>query len=122
MTREEAITNIAQLCVFTHVGTTVGILLPSYEDVRRFQAEVVAMLEPLPKWVFPGLHRKTIRQIETTAGTRISFMNNVHHTRGQSFTSLYVSTKIPEDEMTQYCFVVMPLMASGRRMIKFDDE
>ena len=122
MNREEALAQIAQQCVFTYAGTTIGVVLPSHKEAKRFRKDLVVLLESLPEWVFSGFHHNNIHYIETIAGTRVSFMNNVHHTRGQSFTSLYVSSLVPKDEMTQYCFAIMPmLVGTSRTMITFKD-
>lgn len=120
MNRQEVLTQLAKLCVLSLSFHQIGVLLPTFEDVKQFQSELVTKLDGVPDWVL-NLHVKTIRHIETERGVSIRFLHNVHHARGQTFSAFYMSSRLTEEQKSQYVFTLLPAMVHTKPIITFDD-
>lgn len=116
MTRKELLTKLAQVIILSPTASeTVGIILPSFNEVKRFNYNLCCMLHTVPNWLDMGqVTKKTIRQIDHGYYGTIIFLNNIHHARGRSFNKMYISSNCTEDQKTQFMFSIMPTMVNGK--------
>ena len=121
MNRSEVIIQIAQICALSHGNITIGVLLPTYEDVKMFKAELLLKLNEIPTWLCKPLITATNRLIETDNFTRVCFLHSVHHAKGQSFNSFYLSSRLTEKQKSQYIFDLLPAMVHAKPIITFED-
>lgn len=117
MNRQEAVTQIAQLCVLT-TDKTIGVILPSFEDVKLFKKELVAKLDEVPEWLMTCPVQNT-RIIRTRDGTQIRFLTSGHETRGLTFNGFYISSRLTEEQKSEYVFSYLAM--PHQTLITFDD-
>ena len=118
MNRQEAITQIAQLCVLSN-EKTIGVILPSFEDVKLFQKELVAKLDEVPNWLLKRTVQN-VKVIKTENGTLIRFLNSVRQSRGMTFDAFYISSRLTKEQRSEYVFSYLTM--PHRTMITFEDE
>ena len=117
MNRQEAVTQLAQLCVLT-TDKTIGVLLPSFADVKLFQKELVAKLDGVPDW----LVKRPVQNysiIKTDNGNQIRFLKSGHETRGMTFNAFYISSRLTEEQRSEYVFSYLTM--PHQSIITFDD-
>jgi hypothetical protein len=98
-----------------------GIILPTYSDAKIFSREISAMLAELPSWLDPKVRTITTREIEYGFG-KFVFMYSSNCGRGRSFDNIYMSSRLSEKDKEQHCFVILPILSSGKTFITFDDD
>ncbi len=98
-----------------NANQTVGIILPSYREVKQFNYDLSCLLHSVPNWLDLGqVTKKTIRQIDHGYYGTIILLNDVNHARGRSFNTMYISDRCTEEEKTQFMFSIMPTMVNGK--------
>lgn len=123
MNREEAVIQLAQLSVVPALGDqTIGVLLPSFADVKKFRQELLAKLQEIPKWLSMPMVMNNTRYVEMENGFRIHFLHTVRSARGRTFNAFYISSRLTEKQKTQYVFDLLPAMVHSRPILTFDDE
>lgn len=118
MNRQEAIIQLAQLCVLT-TDKTIGVLLPSFEDVKLFQRELVAKLDEVPKWLLK-LTTRNVKHIETENGTTMWFLHSGRSSRGRTFNAFYISSRLTDEQKSEYVFSYLTM--PHQTLITFEDE
>lgn len=97
-----------------NANTTIGVVLPSFAEVKQFRWELADLVNEVPKWLtLKPVNRDTIRQIEFGSTGRIVLLHSVNDGRGRSFNTMFLSSKLTEDQKTQFMFNIMPTMAHG---------
>lgn len=122
MNREDALIRIASLAVLlpsTHYQ--IGVLLPSYREVKRFNLELLEKFAEVPKWLIPKISRCTQHEIEFIYG-RITLLHDARACKGIKFNSLYVSSILNEKQKSEYLFTLIPMLSNGNSIITFDDN
>lgn len=122
MNRQQLLENLAQVIVLVpNASQTVGIILPSYAEVKRFNYDLCCLLHIVPKWLDLGqVSKKTIRQIDHGYYGSIIFLNDVNHARGRSFNSMWISSNCTEEQQTKFMFNILPTLTNGK-VATFED-
>ena len=116
LTRIKLLEQLAQLIILVPNATqTIGIILPSFRDVKQFNYDLSCILHSVPNWLDTGqVTKKSIRQIEHGHYGTIVLLNDVNHARGRSFNKMYISSRCKEDQKTQFIFNILPTMLNGK--------
>ena len=123
MIRQELLHRLAQLIYLVpSAQMTIGVILPSFAEVKRFHSDLDGLLKEVPGWLNPeAVVRNTKRIIEFGQTGSIVLLHSVHDGRGRSFNSMFLSSRLSEDQKTQFMFNIMPTMTHGR-VETFEDE
>lgn len=115
MIRQELLYKLAQLIYLVpNAQMTIGVILPSFAEVKRFHSDLNVLLDEMPGWVNPkAVVRNTKRVIEFGQTGSIVLLHSVHDGRGRSFNSMFLSSRLLEDQKTQFMFNIMPTMLHG---------
>jgi hypothetical protein len=116
LTRIKLLEQLAQLIILVpNASHTIGIILPSFSEVKRFNYDLSCLIHSVPNWLDTGqITKKSIRQIEHGQYGTIIFLNDVNHARGRSFKKMYISSNCTEDQKTQFMFSILPTMVNGK--------
>ena len=118
MNRQEAIIQLAQLCVLT-TDKTIGVLLPSVADVKLFQKELVTKLNGVPDWLVKR-RVQNFTMITTETNNKIRFLKSGYETRGMAFNAFYISSRLTDEQKSEYVFSYLTM--PHQTLITFEDE
>lgn len=91
-TRDEVLGTLAQSVVYLQgqVAFNVAVILPNFNEVKKFSSDLYAKLDELPDWLDVQVHTRTIRKCDFGM-SRIIFTHNPSHLKGYSLDCLYRS-------------------------------
>lgn len=120
MTRNELMTALIIWEVSGAADTTIGIVVPSYSESKRFIKDLNSQLNELPDWIKPRVRSKHTRGIEFDR-LRIQMLYSMNCSRGRTLDSIHISSRVTKEQLTQHCFSVLPLIGNGS-IHTFEDE
>lgn len=111
MTRQELVTRLAQLVVHgSHFNKTVGIIMPTFEDVKRIKKEFDVLVNTIPDFLMPEVRYDTIRNYKFGNGEYI-WMHGRNAGKGRTLNQLYLSSRLTEEDLKDHLFSLIPVMS-----------
>lgn len=98
---------------------TVGVVVPTYSEAKRFTKDMSELLDEIPKWLAKPVIRVNTREIEFKHNFRITMLYSPNCSRGRSLSTVYASSRMTDDELTPHCFTVLH---SGGTLNRFEDD
>jgi hypothetical protein len=123
MTRSEVLTRLAQQVVYLQgqFANTTAVVLPNFEEVRKFSKSLYDMLDELPDWLEVATQYRTYKKCEWVS-SKILFVHNPTHLKGYSIDCLYRSkraiTQAGNQDLEYFNFLAA---ITQKQVIDFDD-
>lgn len=121
MNRDDVIINIAQIGALSPYAMNIGVILPTAADCLLFRNQLVDKFSEVPGWLMSPPTVGARNMIKLQSDTCIWFMHNVHHTRGHTFNRVYVSSRVKDEQLSEFIFTLLPAMVNNTT-ITFEDE
>lgn len=122
MTRDEVLDRLGQCLVYLQNNSNIAVILPNFNEVRRFSKDFYHRLDQLPAWLGVSVERRTVRQCDWLGG-RILFVSNPDQLKGWSMNVIYRSqralTQAGARELDYFNFLAA---IAQQPIIDFDDE
>lgn len=111
MTRDQLVTRLAQMVVHgSHLNNTVGIIMPTFEDVKRIRREFEVLVNTIPDFLMPEVRYSTIRDFEF-GNNRYIWMHGRNAGKGRTLSQLYLSSRLTEEDLKDHLFSLIPAMS-----------
>jgi hypothetical protein len=111
MTRQDLVIFLAQMVVHgSHLNTTVGIILPTFEDVKRVRKEFGMLVNTIPNFLMPEVRYNTIRNYKFGDSEYI-WMHGRNAGKGRTLSQLYLSSRLTEKDLKYHLFSLIPAMS-----------
>lgn len=122
MNRDELLTRLGQTLVLLRNDLSIAVILPNYDEVKRFSRDFYARLDQLPAWLGVEMTSKTIGKCEWHYG-KILFVNKTDRLKGHSLNVIYRSkralTQANNEELEYFNFLAA---ITQQPVVDFDDE
>lgn len=125
MTRQDLTMMLAQMVVHgPHLSRAIGIIMPTFEDVKRVRREFDVLVNTIPEFLMPEVRHNTIRNYKFGDSEYI-WMHGRNAGKGRTLSVLYLSSRLTEEDLKDHLFSLIPAMsftAGGVQNIHtFDD-
>lgn len=123
MTKYEVLARLAQQVVYLQgqFANTTAVVLPNYDEVKKFSKSLYNMLDELPAWLEVTTQYRSVRKCEWVS-SKILFVHNPTHLKGYSIDCLYRSkraiTQADNQDLEYFNFLAA---ITQKKVIDFDD-
>ena len=94
----------------SHLNNTVGIIMPTFEDVKRIRKEFGMLVDTIPDFLMPEVRYSTIRDFEF-GDNRYWWMHGRNASKGRTLSQLYLSSRLTEEDLKDHLFSLIPAMS-----------
>ena len=111
MTRQDLVIFLAQMVVHgPHLSRAIGIIMPTFEDVKRVRREFDVLVNTIPEFLMPEVRYNTIRNYKFGDSEYI-WMYGRNAGKGRTIGQLYLSSRLTNEDLKYHLFSLIPAMS-----------